>query len=71
MARCIDCVYQSQIDWTRGITDLSGYCPEGDRYIGKHVNKHGVNQSLQAPRKCLAFKEAAEASSILEEASAV
>jgi hypothetical protein len=60
MARCIDCVHQNQIDWNRGITDLSGYCPEGDRYIGKHVNRHGVNQSLQAQRKCPAFKPKAE-----------
>jgi len=58
--RCVDCAFQSQIDWSRGITDLSGYCPEGDHYISKHVNKHGVNQSLHAQRKCPAFKPMTE-----------
>ena len=56
MARCVDCAYESQIDWNQGITELSGYCPKGDHSVNKHLNKRGVNQSLHAQRKCPAFQ---------------
>jgi len=55
IAKCCDCQHENQIDWNRGITDLSGYCSAGDRYIKKHVNKAGINQSLHARRKCVGF----------------
>lgn len=52
-ACCALCVSIDEINWQKGITELSGYCPIGDVYLTNH---NGGRASLYQKRFCRTYQ---------------